>query len=86
MRYKKEELFLFDIDEYDWYIKEWVGMPEFSQEDLMPWKTIKIHFINKDDLAEFTKLVNQNITDTTQFIWFPKASIEIVKNKRYVDE
>jgi len=65
---------------------EWKGMPEFIQEDLTPWHTIYVHFTGPGDMAAFAKLVEQNITQYTRQIWYPKAEIGHFINKRYKDE
>jgi hypothetical protein len=68
----------------DWQ-KEWKDMPEFIQEDLSPYSTIKVHFRNQNDKDEFSKLVNQKITKYN-VIWFPEAKKRRYANKRYIDE
>lgn len=75
---------LFNVDET--WREEWKDMPEFVQNDLMPWKSIVVHFETKEDRKDFAKLVSQNITSETKSIWYPAAKIAIVANKRYVDE
>ena len=80
-----EQLNLFDVDP-DWK-KDWKGMPEYNQEDLMPWKTIKVHFRNLEDRQAFSDLVKQRITDLTQYIWFPKEEIvRVVGQKAYASK
>ena len=66
----------------DWK-KHWQGMPEFSQKNLMPWQSVTIHFRNLQDRQFFSKLIEQNITDLTKSLWFPKAEIEKKIDKRY---
>jgi len=51
--------------------KEWEGMPEFGQDDIKSFKRLIIHFRNQEDLDIFSKLVKQNITDKTKYIWYP---------------
>ena len=53
---------------------EWKNMPEFIQEDHQPSKSILVHFENKDDIAQFSKLLKQNVTEQTKFIYFPKLT------------
>lgn len=81
---KKYSLFDFDIGE-NWK-KEWQGMPEFIQEDLQPYQTIKIHFETEEDVKEFAKLLNQKITIKTKYLWFPKQDIHSYHSKIYSDE
>jgi len=72
-------------DDYTLWKNEWKDMPEFVQKDIMPWKTIKVHFESKEDLDKFAKIIEQKITIETKYIWFPEATLERVANKRYVD-
>jgi hypothetical protein len=52
---------------------EWQGMPEFEQDDIFgAVATIKVHFAAYEDMADFAKLVGQNINAKTKFIWYPK--------------
>lgn len=50
---------------------EWVGMPEFEQEDQMPVKQVIVSFTHADDVAAFARLLEQNVTMTTKSIWYP---------------
>jgi hypothetical protein len=54
---------------------EWQGMPAYSQDNLMPWKTVKVHFENEDDLKAFAALVAQPLTTQTRYIWHPRQEI-----------
>ena len=78
--HKPLSLFGEKFNEEPWK-REWVGMPEFVQEDLMAWRTIYVHFEDQDDLDAFSELVGQNITDLTKFLWFPK--VESIKSSKY---
>lgn len=51
--------------------EEWRGIPEFEQEDLTAFKTIKIHFNLQSDIDRFSELIGQKITDKTKYLWFP---------------
>lgn len=64
---------------------EWVGMPEFVQEDLTPFKTLYVHFETRADMEAFSRLVEQTVNLTTRSIWYPKAEIGHFINKRWVD-
>ena len=73
---------LFDIgNDYD---DDWGGMPEFSQDDLMPKKSIVVHFAKLADMRAFAKLVGQTLTPKTQSIWYPEAEIGRMADKRFV--
>jgi hypothetical protein len=66
--------------------EEWINMPEYSNEEIKPYMSIKVHFVTKEDYEEFAELVKQNLTDKTKSIWYPKK----IKGKtacwRYIDE
>ena len=70
----------------EWWEEHWQDMPEFSQKDLSPVRTILIHFSNENDIDDFAKLIDHRITKKTKYIWFPKADIKTMMDKRYVDE
>jgi len=62
---------------------EWVDMPDYEQENLMPQKTLLVHFANEDDRQEFAKLVNQKLTEKTKFIWYPPQPEFTTKDRQY---
>lgn len=63
--------------------KEWVGMPEFDQEDLSSFKKVIVHFRNEEDFNEFFRLLKQPHTDTTKSIWYPELERRNTEAKRY---
>ena len=63
---------IFDTDSILSWKKEWIGMPDYTQGNLMPWKTVDIHFRNYRDLQKFAALIKQKITLSTKFRWFPQ--------------
>lgn len=74
------------LDVPEWWEKHWHGMPEFIQEDQSSYKSIIVHFENKQDMKEFAKLVNQKILFKTKSIWYPKIEREKLINKIYIDK
>jgi hypothetical protein len=76
---------LFGYEQFDWQ-KEWQGMPEFIQEDLMPFRAINVRFRNEEDVQEFAKLLGQVITPKQKALWFPFAEFRRAAHLRYVDE
>ena len=74
----KELLEKISRDDFDYtivqpdYDEMWQGMPEFENEDNGPYKSIIVHFDNEHDVSSFAQIVNQNITEKTKYIWFPK--------------
>lgn len=65
--------------------KEWVGMPEFSMEDLSPFRKIVVAFRDQKDVEAFARLLQQKITPKQKSLWFPEMPIRHFKDKRYVD-
>ena len=72
---------LVDVEQ-EWE-KLWVGMPEYVQEDHMPWQTVKVHLRNEDDRRAFAELMGQTITNKTGYMWYPaseKVRVQGVKS------
>lgn len=62
---------LFDVPPA--WSKHWTGnLPQFKQNDLMPWQSVKVHFRNLEDRRKFAKLIEQNLTELTPSVWYPK--------------
>jgi hypothetical protein len=68
------------------YKKEWEGMPEFEQEEIKVYKTIKVHFKNKFDYEEFAEFINQPLTEKTISIYYPRQEDENLKVYQVQDE
>lgn len=70
----------------------WVGMPEFEQEDNPAYKTIYLHFRNKEDFEEFSQkyfsLVDneQKVTMKTKSMWYPHLDRDANSLKRWMEE
>jgi len=69
----------------DWK-KHWKGMPDFDQKNNPPYKQIYLNFRNKEDYDEFAKLVNQNLSEKTKSIWYPKLDREENALMRWIEE
>lgn len=88
MAEKPEMLSLFEQDEIPHLIKqEWKDMPEFTTQDLTPYKQLIISFRNPADYKAFGELIGQRLTPKTKSVWHPKVEIERYMDKRwtYVD-
>lgn len=72
-------------EEKEWK-KHWVGMPEFVQEPNAPYASIKLNFRSKEDYDEFAKLIEQNLSDKTKSIWYPKLDRDQNSLKRWIEE
>lgn len=77
-----EQQLSFDGIEAPW-VEEWVGMPEFCQQDLTSIKSVIVHFDSLSDYEEFQKAITQKLTNKTRSIWFPAKENESFINKRY---
>jgi hypothetical protein len=66
--------------------KHWVGMPEFTQEDNPPYKKIYVNFRNEEDYEAFAKLIDQNLSEKTKSIWYPKLDREENALLRWIEE
>lgn len=80
-----------EAEEQDEKEKLWVGMPEFEQKDNPPFKTIYLHFRNKQDFDEFVtryKMLDceQNITPKTKSMWYPHLDKDENSLKRWFEE
>ena len=73
------------FEQKEWWEDEWKGMPEFVQEDLSPLKTIYVHFANREDIKAFSELVNQKISMSTKWIWFPEVERADLLKFRCID-
>ncbi len=62
---------------------EWAGMPEFDHKDKTALRAVIVNFKTQEDVDAFAELLEQNLTENTRSIWFPKAEIEKMMDKRY---
>lgn len=86
----------FDLTEVEGYLRglpgetdanaEWVGMPDFSNEDKGPKRQLIVSFKDDVDVKAFGELIGQKITDKTRSIWFPYQEPMDSKSKSYVPE
>jgi|TARA_R100001530_G_scaffold30009_3_gene23570 hypothetical protein len=65
---------------------EWVGMPEYSNKEIKPFKTIKMHFKTEEDHLLFAQCIGQNLTEKTKSAWYPAQVKGLNSAYRYVDE
>lgn len=66
--------------------KDWNGMPEYKQEDLRPFKTIYVHFENREDYLEFSRLLSlTKMTMSTRGVWFPETDVDKSAKLAWVD-
>ena len=66
--------------------EEWQDMPEFNQEDDGSVQKIVVHFKTENDVQDFAKLINQAVTSSTKFVWFPPVEIGVTADKRYLGD
>lgn len=53
---------------------EWVGMPEFNQQEKEPFKTLMVRFETEQDYLDFQQRIGQQLTNKTKSIWHPFKS------------
>ena len=82
----KEESLFGNLDEFTQWKKEWQGMPEFTKEELKPFKTIYLHFNSQKDIDTFSELIGQRVTTETKFLWYPKIVIKKAFDKLWIDK
>lgn len=68
-------LSLFEDYENEWQ-KEWKDMPEFVTNNKKPQQQIIISFRNYEDVKEFGKRLELNVTPKTDALWFPAKEKE----------
>ena len=66
--------------------KYWKGMPEFVQETNAPYMKIYVSFRNEEDYKAFAELVDQNLSNKTKSIWYPKLDRDANFMKRWIEE
>ena len=74
-----------DVNSAEWQ-KHWKGMPEFEQENKNTYKTLYVHFRNKEDYEAFAKLIEQNLTEKTKSIWHPALDRTANSLLRWVED
>jgi len=62
------------------------GMPSFEHDDLSPYMAIRVNFVNKEAVETFFKMIKQDYTEKTKYIWFPRIDKNVLKDKGYVTE
>jgi hypothetical protein len=72
-------------DLFDKY-PEWVGMPEFNQQEKKAFKEIIVRFDSEQDYMDFQQKIKQKMTLKTKSIWHPFKSHWGLERKVYVDE
>lgn len=64
---------------------EWIGMPEFIQKNMKPYKKLIINFDNESAVIEFEKLIGRKL-GCQPSITYPERIIRKVCDKRYYEE
>lgn len=69
-KYREEHPELFNAEEFEYWQKEWGGMPEYTQELMTPYKSLTFHFRNEADFLAFSAALKMNLTKGRSF-WYP---------------
>lgn len=64
--------------------EHWQDMPEFKQEDLMPYNEIVIKFRNQKDMEKFMDIIDQKFNEKTKSIWYPKLNFAEISKLRWL--
>lgn len=51
---------------------EWLGMPDYTQQDNGPYRQLQVNFLCQQDLEKFLQLLNISITKKTKSVWYPE--------------
>jgi len=78
-----EDDFLFETDDES-AEAEWFDMPEFIQEEQAPYAYITVKIDSQKNLEKFAELMEQDISQKTKSIWYPKLVKNVIFNQRYV--
>jgi hypothetical protein len=62
---------------------EWDGMPEYNQDNQMPFKQVIVSFNNEAALEDFAELMGQKIVMTTKSVWYPASDKVKVSDQAY---
>ena len=52
---------------------EWRGMPDFSQPEAGPFRSITVHFQDRAAVEAFAQLIGQGLTEKAKWVWYPEA-------------
>ena len=64
----------------------WNGMPEYEQENNQPFKKLIVSFRTEEDYIEFSKLIDQHMTNKTKSIWHPKLDRTANSLLRWIED
>ncbi len=70
---------------YDERMDHWVGMPEYIQNKIMPYKELVIRFKNKSDFLSFFEKIDQKPPGKLKSFWYPESKSKPV-GEIYLDE
>jgi len=65
---------------------EWKGMPEFEQPDTMPHRSVIVHFLDDGAVQDFARIIGQDLTDKTKYVWHPEQKPQKRLDVQYVTD
>jgi ParB-like chromosome segregation protein Spo0J len=66
---------------------EWLGMPEYIQEDAGAHRSIIIHLRSAEDVQAFLRAIGQEgLSPSARFTWFPREPRADFTKRRYMGE
>ena len=83
-----ESLVIFDDSNTKWLDQkeEWQDMPEYDHNDETPFRSMIMHFMTKKDFETFLQLIQQDATEKTIWVYFPRQELNTLKDKGYAAE
>lgn len=64
----------------------YTGMPDYQHEDKGAYQSVVVHLANEQAVLDFAKLIGQNITPKTKFVWHPALVREDFTGIAYDDD
>ena len=61
-------------------------MPEYDHNDETPFRSMIMHFMTKKDFETFLQLIQQDATEKTRWLYFPRQELNTLKDKGYAAE
>lgn len=63
----------------------WKAMPDYDNEKIKPYRSLKINFATEKDFDDFAELIGREMTDKTKSISIPKKPFQPDRKKYWVD-
>lgn len=85
-RIKKQDLFDEHNNDFNSQWLHWEEMPEFKHKIEKCYKQIEVKFDNIEDIQKLSNLMNQELSDKTKSVWYPKRNDDDYSSIRYISD